>query len=874
MPDSSRAQVNGLLFTYDPGRDLFCLSAMAPGQVCPHPNGTFQAFLATVLISDVPLLQAAFCQARKDPAGLIHASFRMALSGEIHVPVSLSAQFVPGAGVHLITGAIVEQVPDSTELDRFIQATNTSPDTIFLLDFDTNQHFWSHAFQKKYGYTPFTGADVVEQWSNLVHPDDRARVMQSHSAARSGGTDEWQAEYRFRRADGTYAVVIDRASFVRRHDGTIARSISSLEDVTELRDREAELQLATEVLQEVQYSWDVAANRLSFGANLLAQFGFSPGPFAQDANLRFEMIHPEDRVRVRTQQEVAITSANVYLEQRYRIVHPTGRVLHVVDRSRLARDTSGRLLRVVGSLVDEARLQREERRLRAVVEVAANVIYELDPATGIIDYSEGMQATFGHTLLGKMQAGTIWSDLVHDDDRDQVVAEFKSFLNGTDRFGQLKYRFKRADGKWANVRERMIALRDDDGVAVRLFGGMEDVTTEMVNEERLRQSDKLEAIGKLTGGVAHDFNNLLTVIIGNSELLEIDPDLSPDQKVIASNVSAAARRGAELISSLMAFARRQPLAPKPLDTKAIIVELDGLLKRTLPANVTLQTIIPKDLWIVEADPAQLNAALLNLAINASDAMPNGGRIVLECSNVTLDEASVSHMPEVATGDYLRIDLTDNGSGMPPDVVATAFDPFFTTKPLGQGSGLGLSMVWGFARQSGGHAKIYSENQHGTKVTLYLPRSSLKTALEPVLEQSREVPKGNQQHILVVEDEPMLRRFVVAMLDRLNYKTSQADNGEQALEILRTTPGICMLFSDIVMPGNLNGKELAEKALEEFPGLIVLFTSGYTENSIVHHGRLDAGVNFLAKPYQLRDLAQKLAKLIGGPTTHRQAFNKA
>ena len=184
------------------------------------------------------------------------------------------------------------------------------------------------------------------------------------------------------------------------------------------------------------------------------------------------------------------------------------------------------------------------------------------------------------------------------------------------------------------------------------------------------------------------------------------------------------------------------------------------------------------------------------------------------------------------------------------------------------------MVWGFARQSGGHAKIYSENQHGTKVTLYLPRSSLKTALEPVLEQSREVPKGNQQHILVVEDEPMLRRFVVAMLDRLNYKTSQADNGEQALEILRTTPGICMLFSDIVMPGNLNGKELAEKALEEFPGLIVLFTSGYTENSIVHHGRLDAGVNFLAKPYQLRDLAQKLATLIGGPTTHRQAFNKA
>ena len=265
---------------------------------------------------------------------------------------------------------------------------------------------------------------------------------------------------------------------------------------------------------------------------------------------------------------------------------------------------------------------------------------------------------------------------------------------------------------------------------------------------------------------------------------------------------------------------------------------------------------------MEADPAQLNAALLNLAVNAADAMPNGGRIVLECANAVLDETYSSLIQDLNCGDYLRIDISDNGFGMPRDVVAKAFDPFFTTKPLGKGSGLGLSMVWGFAKQSGGHAKIYSEVGHGTKVTLYLPRSQRGVHQDAVRSERSEIFKGEGQHILVVEDDAMLRRFVVAMTEKLNYRVSQAENGEQALRILRSTPGIRLLFTDVVMPGGLSGKELADQASVEFPDLTVLFTSGYTENSIVHHGQLDDGINFLAKPYQLKDLSDKLRELIG------------
>jgi CheY-like chemotaxis protein len=323
----------------------------------------------------------------------------------------------------------------------------------------------------------------------------------------------------------------------------------------------------------------------------------------------------------------------------------------------------------------------------------------------------------------------------------------------------------------------------------------------------------------------------------------------------------AARRGAELTSGLLSFARQQPLAPRPLDLVAVFAEMQGLLRRTLPAFITLDTALPPDLWLVEADPARLNAALLNLCVNAADAMPQGGRITLKGCNWVSDAARVLADPEARPGEFLRLDISDTGQGMSPEVVSRAFDPFFTTKPLGKGSGLGLSMVWGFAKQSGGHASIASVPGQGTTVTMFLPRSRAQVPAAPQPAPPSLMIRGQGQHVLVVEDDPVLRRFVVSLIERLNYRASQAENGEAALKILRRLPDIQLLFTDIVMPGHMSGRDLGLRAQAEFPGLRVLFTSGYSEGMIIHDGKLDEDVHFLAKPYQMRDLGEKLMAVL-------------
>ncbi|OZA11454.1 MAG: hypothetical protein B7Y02_08785, partial [Rhodobacterales bacterium 17-64-5] len=492
-----------------------------------------------------------------------------------------------------------------------------------------------------------------------------------------------------------------------------------------------------------------------------------------------------------------------------------------------------------------------------LVEVAANAVYDYDVAADTFYYSEGMEKTFGHNWIGPQPAMVLWVDLLHPDERAGVEAAFLRFLAGRDRYARLEYRFKRADGTWAHVRERMIVLRDDEGRAIKVIGGIEDITAEHDTQERLHHSQKMEAIGRLTGGVAHDFNNLLTVIIGSAGLMEAEADLSPAQRDLIRNVGLAARRGAELTSGLLSFARQQPLTPATLNMAAVFAEMDALLRRTLPAFITLDTAQAADLWLVEADPTQLNTALLNLCVNAADAMPEGGRIRLECRNWAQGAPGGGQDdPDMPQGDYLRLDITDTGHGMSPEVLARAFDPFFTTKPMGKGSGLGLSMVWGFAKQSGGHATIASQVGIGTTVTMFLPRSPKATAeVEPAARA--EMVQGQGQHVLVVEDDRMVRKLVVALVQRLRYRVSEAENGDEALEILRKTPDIDLLFTDMVMPGRMSGTELAERALQEFPRLLVLFTSGYSENAIIHDGRLDEGVQFLAKPYQLRDLGEKL-----------------
>jgi signal transduction histidine kinase len=390
-------------------------------------------------------------------------------------------------------------------------------------------------------------------------------------------------------------------------------------------------------------------------------------------------------------------------------------------------------------------------------------------------------------------------------------------------------------------------------------------------EEALRQSQKMEAIGQLTGGVAHDFNNLLQVILGNLERLrrrhkpgDGSPRAERDFHRMTDAAIQGAQRAAQLTQRMLAFSRRQPLVPKPIDVNRLVQGMSEMLSRTLGETIQLEPVLSGGLWRALADENQLENALLNLAVNARDAMPNGGKLTIEAANVALDEAYALAEQDVRPGQYVMLAVSDTGSGMLPEVLAKVFEPFFTTKDIGQGTGLGLSMVFGFVKQSGGHVKIYSEPGEGTTVKLYLPRvRSTEDAAADSIEAPRVLGGSANETILVVEDETDVRRLAVETLAELGYRVFEAEDGHAALRLLERVPDVRLLFTDVGLPGGLNGRQLADQARQRQPSLKVLFTTGYARNAIVHHGRLDPGVELISKPFQIADLAVKVRELLDG-----------
>jgi signal transduction histidine kinase/CheY-like chemotaxis protein len=376
------------------------------------------------------------------------------------------------------------------------------------------------------------------------------------------------------------------------------------------------------------------------------------------------------------------------------------------------------------------------------------------------------------------------------------------------------------------------------------------------NEAQVRQAQKMEAIGQLTGGVAHDFNNILTVITGTIEILGDAVKDRPNLVQITDMISAAAARGADLTRHLLAFSRRQPLQPRNTDVNALVIDAARLLRPTLGEQIEIESMLAHDSAPALIDPSQLSTAILNLALNARDAMPDGGKLTLETGNVVLDENYPSMTSEIKPGNYVMIAVSDTGEGIPGSLLDKVFEPFFTTKEVGKGSGLGLSMVYGFVKQSNGHIKIYSEESHGTTVKLYLPAAA---GLPDALAAEAGSPGGDHgdESILIVEDDALVREYVVTQIGRFGYHTMAAGNAAEALALIDGPERFDLLFTDVIMPGGLNGRQLATEALKRRPELKVLYTSGYTENAIVHHGRLDAGVLLLPKPYLSSDLARMI-----------------
>lgn len=397
----------------------------------------------------------------------------------------------------------------------------------------------------------------------------------------------------------------------------------------------------------------------------------------------------------------------------------------------------------------------------------------------------------------------------------------------------------------------------------------EEVKERARAEDALRQAQKMEAVGQLTGGIAHDFNNLMTIVIGGLDGIDRQLAALPESEVAArirrsrAMSLEGARRAATLTARLLAFSRRQPLDPKPIEVNRLVIGLADLLQRTLGETIALETVSGAGLWRAMADASQLENSILNLAVNARDAMPNGGKLTIETSNAYLDEEYVSRSPEpLEPGQYVQIAVSDTGVGMTDEVLQKAFEPFFTTKEVGKGTGLGLSQVHGFVRQSGGHVRIYSEGGQGTTVKLYLPRATENVVSLDGLNSDIPIDvAGGHERILVVEDDDTLREFSTGALIELGYRVVYAKSAPRALELLERDSDIDLLFTDVVLPDGINGRQLADEARRRRPGLRVLYTTGYTRNAIVHHGRLDPGINFIGKPFTYEQLARRVRNIL-------------
>jgi PAS domain S-box-containing protein len=385
-----------------------------------------------------------------------------------------------------------------------------------------------------------------------------------------------------------------------------------------------------------------------------------------------------------------------------------------------------------------------------------------------------------------------------------------------------------------------------------------------MNEEALRQSQKMEVVGQLTGGVAHDFNNLLQIIMGNLDTARRGlSDASPRISRALESAANGARRAASLTQRLLAFSRRQPLNPKPIDVNALVSGMSDLLHRTLGEATDVLTVQGAGLWRIEADATELESAILNLALNARDAMPGGGRLTIETANTDIDRAYSAQHAEVMPGQYVAISVSDTGTGMSEDAISRAFEPFFTTKPVGEGTGLGLSQVYGFVKQSGGHVKIYSELGQGTCVRIYLPRLHAAARIDPPDEQATAPEAASEETILVVEDDDDVRAYSVEILRELGYRVIEAHDGPSALRLLERQVRVDLLFTDVVLPGGMTGAQVAAQARGAKPELKVLFTTGYARNAIVHHGRLDQGVQLITKPFSMSDLATRIRDVLDG-----------
>jgi PAS domain S-box-containing protein len=793
------------------------------------------------------------------------------------------------------------------------------------LDIGDERMVWSDAACALFGIAPDEFRGTREHFYSFVLPEDRPRLSADYSrVVSSGGLLDVESEFRIRRQDGEVRWMMVRGNAHLDADGSVGRRFGMYMDITDRKHAEerilrlnrvyALLSALNAVLARIpdqQHLFDTACriavetgkmHAACIGlldpdtgeARVVAQAGNmqdyhkdirvsgSVGPYGGGP---FGVSMREGRSVVCNDIESDPTFApwrEKALKRGFKSVgvfplklngRTFGGYAHYADVPNFFDAEEIRLLDELAANISfaveylekelrrqatEAALRESEERLRAIYEQAAVGICLIS-----LDYRfEQVNRRFCEILgcdadyLLKFASAI---DATHPDDREgdaQAVAKLLAGATST----TLEKRYLTRDNQVVWVRLTLSVLRSPQGDPRKFIGVIEDISARQTLEEQLRRSQRLESVGQLTGGVAHDFNNLLTIIQGGAEMLTSEPVSSPQQRLIAEMIGSAAERGAELTRRLLAFARRQSLQPAAVDVNQLVLSLDNLQRRTLGENVEIEFVRGAGMWSAQVDPGQLESALLNLTINARDAMPDGGRLTIETANSWISQEYADRHVDVQPGQYVQLSVSDTGVGIAPKDLGRVFEPFYTTKEMGKGTGLGLAMVYGFIRQSGGHVDIYSEVGHGTTVKMYLPRANEKLATVTEHKRHVDISHGTET-ILLVEDDEMVRRLARDQLKSLGYQVIEAADGPQALEFIRGPRAIDLLFTDVVMPGGMSGRQLSDEASKLRPTLKVLYTSGYAENAIVHHGRLDPGVQLLGKPYRRAELAKKIRDVL-------------
>ena len=724
------------------------------------------------------------------------------------------------------------------------------------------------------------------------------------------------ARWRVRRPDGSEVLAIGSARPIRTENGEEQGAVLTVRDDTERRaaeqalgESEERFRFALEAAGGIgTWDWDVVSDQVSTSPQFARMYGIDPARAAAGLPLQEYIagIHPDDRAEVSRLVDKAVQTGGEYRAE-YRIV-ADGRTRWVIARGRCLRNEQGEVVRFPGVTFDitdrrsaEEALEQTSRRLDAILNNTLMAVFLMDDRQHCVYANAAAEELTGFSL--EAMQGRPLHDVIHNKKPDgshyplEECPIDRAFPERAQMQGEEI--FVKPDGSLYPVAFTASPLLNEDGQPVGTVIEARDITLEKERdaalkelnetlekrvadaiaerekvEEALRQSQKMEAVGQLTGGVAHDFNNLLTVVTGNIDMALrnlASAGLAEGRiKRSLDNAMKGAERAAALTQRLLAFSRRQPLDPKPLNVDRLVADMSDLLNRALGETVRLEVVTSPGLWRVEADPNQLESAILNLAVNARDAMPAGGTLTIETANARLDEGYAAEHAEVAPGQYVMVAVTDTGTGMSKETAARVFEPFFTTKEVGRGTGLGLSQVYGFTKQSGGHVKVYSEVDRGTTVKIYLPRLVSDVEKDTTNETPEPAPESTRggETIMVVEDDDDVRTYTVECLRELGYRVLEAHDGPAALRLLeRQEQPIDLLFTDVVMP-DMTGRELADKARELQPDLRVLYTSGYTRNAIVHGGRLDEGVEMIVKPFTFATLAEKIADVLEQGRTGR------